>query len=80
MNQEKPREYKQCIYSGPALERTEEILRFRQPLSFEKTRSLKFPTKNFQSEILNFQNSRDEHPEQVFNPNKKVNGLEIANL
>ena len=51
MNQEKPREYKQCIYSGPALERTspaEEILRFRQPLSFEKTRSLKFPSiKNF---------------------------------
>ena len=43
MNQEKPREYKQCIYSGPALERTEEILRFRQPLSFEKTRSFKFP-------------------------------------
>ena len=49
MNQEKPREYKQCIYSGPALERTEEILRFRQPLSFEKTRSLKFPTKKISS-------------------------------
>ena len=50
MNLEKPREYKQCIYSGDRRLKghLEQILyQFRQPLSFEKTfrKPTKFPTK-----------------------------------
>ena len=61
MNLEKPREYKQCIYSGDRRLKghLEQILyQFRQPLSFEKTfrKPTKFPTKFLVQDLKIFSN------------------------